>query len=145
MMPEIVLTVIRFEGFMRAEGPPEFIIECGAALFAGDNHDTRPPSLRTDFSAFSLSFLSINSMRAANCFRNSINSSRDFDLSISAKAARPVIFLLSTRRFLLRDRDAEERAYLARTFRLDGLQVHRAQNPFHRENVAPEISERFRL
>jgi len=38
MVPEIVLTVIRGERVMRAEGPPEFIIEERAALFANDSH-----------------------------------------------------------------------------------------------------------
>jgi hypothetical protein len=38
MVPEIVLPVIRRKGFMRAEGPPEFIIEESAALFANDRH-----------------------------------------------------------------------------------------------------------
>jgi hypothetical protein len=38
MVPEIVLTIIRRKGFMRAEGPPKFIIKQGAALFANDSH-----------------------------------------------------------------------------------------------------------
>jgi hypothetical protein len=42
MVPEIVLPVIRSEGFMRAEGQPKLIIEERAALLASDNHYPGP-------------------------------------------------------------------------------------------------------